>query len=141
MTKLLREELEQIVSQDLPGYKMSEETIREDEGYGSRDSSGNSKAIEQQVDAVTPDIDALRMKYLQNQYLGTDSDSSGSYGITADEEYESGLIGRVAPGEDSPEDEIIAVQSESSAHPWDRSARPKAAVISGKEKKVIGQQG
>jgi hypothetical protein len=40
----------------------------------------------------------------------------------------------------APEDEIVIVEPEKKA-PLDRGARGKAIVVSGKKKKIIGQQG
>ncbi len=42
---------------------------------------------------------------------------------------------------DSAEDAIVAITPINSTHPLDRGGRSKAAVISGSEKRVIGQQG
>jgi hypothetical protein len=36
---------------------------------------------------------------------------------------------------------IVAVEPEEPAHLWDRASRPKAIVISGKNKKIVGKQG
>lgn len=135
MTKLPREELQKIIEQDLPGYRMSAESTNRNEGFESADSV--SADTGRQAEASTPDLQALRMKYLQNTYLGSDSKASKDYSVT-DEGYETNSVDETS---NLPEDEIIAVTPETSAHPWDRSARPKAAVISGREKKVIGQQG
>ena len=138
MTKLPREELEKIIQHDLPGYRLSEKST-DSEDYESTDSS-TSWDVSQQAEASTPNLQSLRVKYLHNKYLGSDSPQVNAEEHNEDEGYESNSLAN-ADLDNSPEDEIIAVQPEASSHPWDRSARPKAAVISGKEKKVIGQQG
>lgn len=138
MTKLPREEIEKIIRKDLPGYRLTEQSVSSEDDYESMGDS-DSTFEERSAEAVTPDIDKLRMKYLYNKYLGQDSASSDD-SVEADDSYES-LAEDGHETDEEDEDEIVAVSPESSSHPWDRSARPKAAVISGKEKKVIGQQG
>ncbi|MCI0414949.1 hypothetical protein L0222_19405 [bacterium] len=71
---------------------------------------------------VSPDSGGLDLKALRKKYLRTDS------------------VQEPATGEDAVEDEIVIVEPEGRA-PLDRGARGKAVVVSGKKKKIIGQQG
>jgi hypothetical protein len=128
MSKLSREELQRIISEDLPGYRVAEKN------EGAADSSTAASSAKVDIEGETPDLGALRVKYLREKYLGLGADSADVETDALEETAES--------AEANPdEDEIVAVTPENAAHPWDRGARPKATVVSGKEKKVIGQQG
>jgi hypothetical protein len=127
MSKLSREELQKIIAEDLPGYRVA----KEHEG-SAEDAAPTDASINATVEADTPDISDLRTKYLRDKYLGE------AAGILETED----TAGIDSAAEENPsEDEIVAVTPENPANPWDRGARPKATVVSAKEKKVIGQQG
>lgn len=124
-----KELLKQIVERDLEGYKVSDRSVhseQNDEGFESMDSIKDN-----QSESNTPDFRLLRKKYLHQD------DSFESNELESDEEYLVAADGVAAP----EQDEIIAVEPETAAHPWDRAARPKAIVISGSEKRVVGEQG
>jgi len=81
-------------------------------------------------EAHTPDARTLRKKYLHEKFIeGTSA---------ADEREPNG-----APVADAADDdtEIVLVEPKTSPHPLDRGSRPKAVVISTKNKKIIGTQG
>jgi len=136
MTKLTQDEIKHIVEQDLPAYKVYEGASGVEGGDLVNDFA-NFKS-DDLAEASTPDIDTLREKYLGGKHLETDSSSSpNDLNAIPDES-----VADDAAGEGDPaEDEIIAVQPKVSGHPLDRGARPKAVVISGEEKKVVGEQG
>ena len=123
-----KELLKQIVNRDLSGYKISDRSVHneDDEGFESMDS------IKQMLsESSTPDFKALRQKYLRQ-----------------DDSYESMDSGDEAESMDATEnldnsdqDEIVTVEPETGNNPFDRVSRAKAVVISGSEKKVIGEQG
>lgn len=71
-----------------------------------------------QPDAGGLDLDALRKKFLRTDYVEEEQPTDAA----------------------APEDEIVIVEPERKA-PLDRGARGKAVVVSGKKKKIIGQQG
>jgi hypothetical protein len=127
MSKLSREELQKIIAEDLPGYRVA----NEDEGSVA-DAPVFNEGINANAEAETPDLSELRVKYLREKYLGEAADNL---------ETEAAPENDSAPEEDPTEDEIVAVTPDNPAHPWDRGGRPKATVVSAKEKKVIGQQG
>lgn len=122
MTKLSREEKNRIIKRDLPGYKLVEQVTHE----STEDLLGRD-ALKQKPEAGTPNFRELRRKY---------------FGTTEESAFESdagpGQAG-ANPGNDSDDDEIVQVASETSADPLDRGNRPKAIVIS--EGEVKGSQG
>ena len=128
MAKLSKEDLEQIVSHDLPGYKVSRKSKAEEQtgrAGGVRDTGADDSRAE-----------SLRRKYLGGAADDEDDDdASGPF------ESMAGAADNNPGGDDTDDEVIVAVEPETSNHAWDRSARPKAAVISKKDKKVIGQQG
>lgn len=127
MGKLSSQEIKKIIARDAPGYRLSSKSIRSQEGT-------DAAAVDMQGAEATES----REKTLREKYLGSDSSAE-------DNDLEVDTAGHTSAeadaGDDNSEDEIVAVEPERSAHPWDRSARPKAVVISGKEKKIIGSQG
>lgn len=130
MSKLSPEQIDEIVSSELPNYEVK----RESEGNrGSLDEVDFASATMDQVEAVTPDLEALKAKYLNQGASSPDYDAAVAESVE--------LEAAEAPEEESPEDVIVAVVPKSSLHPWDRGARPKAVVISGSTKKIVGQQG
>jgi len=108
MAKLSDEEKERIVKKYLPGYKI----VSQAEEASTEDSS------DKQVDAGTPDIEALKLKYF------------GQTGAAPD--------AVVADAADD-EDEIIQVEPEKRSDALDRGSRAKSIVISGNE--IKGSQG
>lgn len=71
-----------------------------------------------QPDAGGLDLDALRRKFLRTNYVEEEQPTDAA----------------------QPDDEIVIVEPKGKA-PLDRGARGKAVVVSGKKKKIIGQQG
>ena len=129
MAKLPAGEIERIVERDMPGHRVSTKSssipVRDQATRDSRDSFSSPSVTNQTR------TDELRSKYLGDADWEEETESS-------DTDHE--IASDAASGNDD-DTEIIAVEPEQAAHPWDRGARPKAAVISAKEKKIIGQQG
>ncbi|MGI8917166.1 MAG: hypothetical protein ACR2H6_01100 [Pyrinomonadaceae bacterium] len=135
MADLTDSELEEIVKQGLPGYKVSPK------------SQVAKQATE--TDSVRRGASAARAEdraeTLRRKYLGPDAD------VEADEDEAADTATFVAEEEeparrdsainDEDDEMIVAVEPDSDTDPLDRGSRAKAAVISKKEKKVIGQQG
>ena len=120
-----KELLKQIVNRDLSGYKISDRSIHSenDGGLESMDSGRQTQA-----ESSTPDFKALRQKYLHQDDSLESIDSNN-------ESYWSGSA------DSNDQDEIVAVEPETETNPFDRVSRSKAVVISGSEKKIIGEQG
>ena len=125
---MTKDDLDRIIRRDMPGYRVAR-------GYRPEalrtDVAGDAPPA-----AATPSLDTLRQKYLVSKYLSRDSDwpadrSDASRSVEPHDE-------RAAADE---EDIIVPVEPEQPAHPWDVGARPKAVVISGRDRRVIGQQG
>ncbi|HZJ47363.1 MAG TPA: hypothetical protein VFD63_26530 [Pyrinomonadaceae bacterium] len=108
MAKLSPEEKEAIVKKYLPGYKIVSQAEQDTTAIADRE-----------VDAGTPDFEALKEKYFGSSGEGADA-------VAAD-----------AGSED--DDEIVQVEPESRADPLDRGSRAKSIVISGNE--IKGSQG
>lgn len=130
MAKLSKEDLEQIVRNDLPGFKVSQKSraAKTAEGADARNAGADASRAE-----------SLRRKYLGGDAAADDDDDNDASGLT--DWAARGTDNNPGDDDDTDDEVIVAVEPETSNHPWDRSARPKAAVISKKEKKVIGQQG
>lgn len=115
MGKLSKDEKDQIIKRDIPGYRIVENSSEE----------VASDALEQskpQPEAATPNIKELRRKYfgLADEWAnGPDTNPSD------------------AGGDD--DDEIVVVQPENKSDALDRGGRAKAVVISNGE--VTGMQG
>ncbi|MBK9156428.1 MAG: hypothetical protein IPM25_19840 [Chloracidobacterium sp.] len=125
MSKLTAEEIKKIVQDHRPGSTVS--GLVGDERPGRALDSANLVETE----ASTPSISELRRKY-----LGDDAGGGGSgLGNIADMRDSQGGSDEVA------DDEIVSVVPEASSRSWDAGSRPRAAVISGSEKKIVGEQG
>ena len=122
MAKMKKADLEKVVRRDMPGYRLARKA-KPRKGVDSPRARPASAA-------GTPDLDALRRKYLPRR-------RSEAAGI-ADAAARAAGARRVA---DPDEDEIVAVEPEAASHPWDRAARPKAVVVSARGKRIVGKQG
>jgi hypothetical protein len=114
VAQLSQDELKEIVARDLSGYRLADTSPAVDA----------QSSVRAAPEATTPDIEMLRRKY-----LGPEATAKGaevSFGVG---------------GDATTDDSIVAVQPDTTPDPWSRSARPKAVVISGSEKRVIGAQG
>jgi hypothetical protein len=88
-------------------------------GYKVREEKPTDNPVNRvKPDAGGLDLDALRKKFLRTDYIEEEPPTDAA----------------------APEDEIVIVEPEGRA-PLDRGARGKAVVVSGKKKKIIGQQG
>jgi hypothetical protein len=135
MANLTDAELEEIVKQSLPGYKISPKSQVAGQGFESASASTDASAARAEG----------RAENLRRRYLGTDAeldaddeDRSEETAIYVADEEGASLESAI---DDEDDEMIVAVEPETSADPLDRGSRAKAAVISKKEKKVIGQQG
>jgi hypothetical protein len=114
MAKMKKEQVERIISRELPGYRLRQasETI------------DSSRRITSAAEATTPEIGQLMRKFgLSAESAGiSDGGSSGT------------------SNGDSVDDEIALVEQTNAADPLSRGNRPKAKVLSANGK-VIGSQG
>jgi hypothetical protein len=135
MPTLSSDEIEQIVQREKPGYHISTQ---------ARGSHSAAETDAAPLADVASHSDDTRYRRLIDKYLGSDAAEANDDDNDNDDEVRASAVSeRDAPaGENSNADElIVAVEPDTAAHPWDRSARPKAVVISVKDKKIIGQQG
>jgi hypothetical protein len=120
MAKMARKDLERIVRKEMPGYRLAR---KPKPGRAAADARASARRAA--PEARTPSLDALKRKYL------------GADAAPAPKKATRGADTKKRRGADR----IVAVEPESAAHPWDRAARPKAVVVSGKDKKIVGRQG
>jgi hypothetical protein len=118
MARLSDEELNKIIERDMPGHRLVRR--KGDEPAGG----GDAAASERAVDDVSPDLAELKQKYL--------GDSGGGADAAADAQ---------GPPAENTDDEIVIVEPKGRTDPLDHGSRPKAVVVSGAERKVIGYQG
>ena len=89
--------------------------------------------------------DSRRAEVLRRRYLGTDAEAVDDEDDLAEDSAPLAAAKDYVPENDLADDDddemIVAVEPETAADPLDRGTRAKAAVISKKGKKVIGQQG
>jgi hypothetical protein len=127
MSKLSKDDLQQIIEQQMPKYKLVEGT----RASGARDAATTRAKPEGQ----TPGLDTLRKKYLRDKFL---SDATpGGY-----EDGEPNGQPRADAADAGDDDtEIVMVEPKVAPHPLDRGSRPKAIVVSTIQKKIVGEQG
>lgn len=126
MARKSREELNEIVRRELPGYHVAPQP------EPGAEADAAMPAGRAAPDAGTPDLDTLRRKYLRNP---------GEGGQTAADELGAGDPGLAERGiEDADDDQIVAIAPDDRPDPWDRAVRPKTVVI-GPDGKILGAQG
>jgi hypothetical protein len=116
MAQLSENELQRIIARDKPGYRVLK-----------RDAGPKADAVEdrggQSSTRRVTDLADLR-----TQYLGTPEGAAQA----ADE----------APAPDDADDEIVVISPEQAADdPWRPGPGPKSVVVSGKERRVVAEQG
>jgi hypothetical protein len=132
--ELSKEELEEIIEKDIPGHRMSRKSFR-----NQTDEVDAARALDMETpEASTPDVETLREKYLQDKFFGSKNRSESAEMETSAERSASPKTKSL---DEEPEDIIVSVKPKQSSGMRDDSSQLKAAVISGAEKKVIGQQG
>lgn len=78
------------------------------------------------VPASAPDEAGAGIAALRQKFLGDAAPPSGA---------------DAAPGPVNEHDQIVAVRPKNAGNPYDHSARPKTVVVSGRDRRIIGQQG
>jgi hypothetical protein len=114
MAKLTRKQLDEVVKKEAPGYRIA----------GSGNASDAAGDAAPSADDATPELDRMQEKYRHNP--GTEA--------VAD----AGAKSSTKPLHD--DDQIVALEPDNPADPWERGSRAKSIVVSG-DGKVIGRQG
>ena len=114
MEPLTTEELAEIVARDLPGHELVSHAAVE---------PGVDTAPADTADEPGGDIEALRARF-----LGPDAPVRDGVDSTP----------RTPLNE---HDRIVAVRPDDVTDPFDQRARPRTVLISGRERRVIGEQG
>jgi hypothetical protein len=133
MGKLSDAEKQGIIESQMKGYRVARTTPPADsfsQTAGAEDS--------------TPDYKTLRESFLSEEELGEDEDESTGSAETLSETFAGDTFSSESSSSSEADDddiEIVPVEKESGADPWNRGARPKAVVLSSKDKKIIGSQG
>lgn len=128
MSKLSKEDLQQIIAQQMPKYKLTEKPT----SPGAVDRATTRAKPEGQ----TPSLDTLRKKYLRDKFL---NDATGGHEDGEPNGRPAADAG--APDADDDDTQIVMVEPKVAPHPLDRGSRPKAIVISTTQKKIVGEQG
>jgi hypothetical protein len=142
MAKLTDQEKQEIINREKPGFVVGRTS--------ERDKAKPAAA----PDAVTPDVDDLRRAARhktseQSAESGSARDSGGSQLAELRRKFLASEGGNV-PNKDKPEgadeaaaeDEIVPVRRADESNPYDgASQQAKGVVISGKERRIIGEQG
>ena len=121
--KLSKEEVQRIIEEQMPNFRVAQT-------YDTPARDANGGKTRAKPEAHTPDMKTLRRKYLREKFL------EGTDGLSTNEPNE--VPAADASGDDT---EIVLVEPKTAPHPLDRGSRPKAVVISTKDKKIIGTQG
>jgi len=115
MAKMKKEEIEQIVRRDMPGFHVARKSA-------TRNAADAAKK-RPTPDANTPDLDALRKKYLSGDSKKTARPQTDTRPTEADD------------------DEIVAIEPDDAPDSFERVSRSKAVVVSGANKRIVGKQG
>jgi hypothetical protein len=115
MAKMKKEEIEKIVRREMPGFHVASKT-------GSRNATDSARK-RPAPDADTPDLKALRRKYLSGDSKRDTRQQTDARPVENDD------------------DEIVAVEPDDAEDSLDRVSRSKAIVVSGAKKKIVGKQG
>ena len=105
MSELSQDELRSIVARDVSGYRLGNQP------------SGTAKGLGPAPEATTPDLDALRRKYLGPEAAGLP----------------------ISKGPALDEDTIVSVEPDAGEDA--QGGVPKAVIVSNTERRVIGTQG
>lgn len=123
MSRLSDEALEQIIQQQMPGHRiLRREPSAEQVSYAGVDAVPAS--VNTNADAVSPDLEALKLKYLGSNYR---SRSAG---------FDSRQADSSTTNDDS---ELVIVHVDQPQDSFDPGPGPKGVII--KDGKIIGQQG
>ncbi len=137
MANLTDSEIAEIVKQGLPGYKVSPKSQVARQATETDEVRRGANASRAEDRAET----------LRRKYLGPDAELEADEGEAAEaatfvaEEEPARRDSAIDDEGDEDDEMIVAVEPEIESDPLDRGSRVKAAVISKKEKKIIGQQG
>ena len=115
MAKLTKEQAAQIVAKELKGFRVTSASPSAMDAF---------KGMRASAEASTPDLAALRRKYLKQSTPESDEMPNGrDWNNIVDD------------------DVIVTVEPENPADPFSRAARPKTKIISSTKKTIIGSQG
>jgi len=134
MARMSKKELEGIVKRDLPGYKVA-----------SPEASDAERSTQAEPDDVGTDIDSLRLKYFGPKESEEGNDNPGTKRNAPSRSRTQRKKSAAGKGDEKArvgtDDELVAVQPEEAADPFDHAVRPKTVVISGEDGKIVGSQG
>ena len=132
MARMSDQELGDIISRDLPGHRI---VRRKGDEAELADAASDTPT---EADEVSPDFDELRRKYLGDEGAGTTTTEAVA---PAAPSVDAQAAAEESDTSENTDDEIVIVEKEASPDPFGHRARPKAVVVSGKEKRVVGYQG
>lgn len=116
MSKIPRKELDRILKKQAPGYRVAQ----------GRPAAIDSPRRRAPAQAGTPDLAELKKRY-GNKSVGA-----------MDAARKTPKPKAVRPEDD---DEVVLLEPSNSRDSLSRASRPKAVIVSGKDKRIIGRQG
>jgi hypothetical protein len=131
MARMSKEEPSDIIHRDKPGYEIVErQPVHTESGSETSDAGGIT-------DRVT-DLDELRRRYLGDSAVAN-SPGGAALGETA---VDAGDEAADDSDDDDDEDEIVVLSPPAnSADPWAPGPGRKSVIVSGRERRVIAEQG
>ncbi len=118
MQRLSQSDIEEIIRQEKPGFRVLDET---QEPAAARD----SHYVDVPVADQTPDIETLRELYLGSRPAGSTSDAPAT----------------PTTERDSGETQVVVIVPAITATPHDRGPGPKSVLVSSRTKRVTAVQG
>lgn len=121
MAKLTRKDIEDIVSTEMPGYKVIHHEPVED-------------AVAQRLvaDEITPDLAELKQRLADRGRIAHDNPGPEAAAAEPD---------AIEADDDESEDHMVLLEPKASPSALDHGAKAKVVVISGKDRKIVTSQG
>lgn len=123
MAKLSETEIDQIVRDQLPGYRVVSRSARPLRELDTKHRKAGS------AEAASPSLADLKEKYLTGRRPLTPRDNSTT------------MVSHVLGTTEDPVDEIVVVEKEGLHDAMSRAGSRKRAVISTKDRRITGMQG
>lgn len=123
MTTLSKREIEQIIAQQKPGYVVATAETE-------TDAAAATFAI--QADDRAPNLGQLKSKYANSDSGFVDLSAAAS---------EPDVAATSDGGDDTPDDQLVAIKPEGTSDTVHLGPGPKSVLISGRDKRIIAEQG
>jgi hypothetical protein len=122
MATLSKREIEKILAQQKPGYVVAT----------AESESDADSATSVQADDRAPSLGQLKSKYASSDSTFVDLSAAAS---------EPDVAATTDSGDATPDDTLVAIKPEGTPDAYHRGPGPKAVLISGRDKRIIAEQG